>query len=210
MQASVASAAPRRDRESSKSLFENFGRSPGWKSFEKLQANLEVLRDKCKEDRFSAYSKWRSSSVGSRCAWDKSPCRPVRRRGRQQSQLPPVHRKLFVAEAEQPEATVAFMRYDRDGSGFIGKSELAAFFEDVGIVQSTKTGATEEPGPVASARRMGLVDRAFELADEDGDGLLSLAEFSKYHGRFISMLQVIRSSPLLENFKKSSSAAAHE
>jgi hypothetical protein len=71
-----------------------------------------------------------------------------------------VHRKLFVAEAEQPEATVAFMRYDRDGSGFIGKSELAAFFEDVGIVQSTKTGATEEPGPVASARRMGLVDRA--------------------------------------------------
>lgn len=184
------------ERESTRSLFENFGR--GELSFDKIRDSLGSLRLRDREDRLAAVCRIaKGAGLASKAA---------RRRSLPAGAGPPI-----VAEARCPqfsspedkELCKAFARYDRNGDGFLGPGDLPALFADLGL----GLGDACESDP-AAARRQAFIAKAFAEADANGDGRISFEEFAEYHSRLASMLEALRSSSLPENFKRCATTAS--
>lgn len=173
------------ERESTRSLFENFGR--GELSFDKIQDSLGSLRLRDREDRLAAVCRIaKGAGVASKAARRRSlPC------------CSEAHGLHPPTGPEDTELQRAFARYDRDGDGFLSPGDLPALFADLGF--GLGDGCESDP---AATRRQAFVAKAFASADANGDGRVSFEEFAEYHGRFASMLEALRSSSLPDNFKR--------
>ncbi|KAG8450904.1 hypothetical protein GDO86_003248 [Hymenochirus boettgeri] len=68
-----------------------------------------------------------------------------------------------------------FKVYDRDGNGCIDKTELLEIVESIYSLKKVCYQGHEERTPLLSPEE--VVDRIFQLVDENGDGQLSLDEF---------------------------------
>jgi len=106
------------------------------------------------------------------------------------------------SEAQKILHTV-FHWYDRDCNGYISRSEMPAVLEDLGF----KIGDSTDLG---CHHKQAFIDRAFELADKNGDGKISFNEFAEYHGRISSMLEALKRSDLSQKFKRASTKGPGE
>ncbi|KAM4702221.1 guanylyl cyclase-activating protein 2 [Discoglossus pictus] len=68
-----------------------------------------------------------------------------------------------------------FKVYDRDGNGCIDKTELLEIVESIYNLKKVCRQGQDERHPLLSPEE--VVDRIFQLVDENGDGQLSLDEF---------------------------------
>ncbi|XP_075706810.1 guanylyl cyclase-activating protein 2 [Rhinoderma darwinii] len=68
-----------------------------------------------------------------------------------------------------------FKVYDRDGNGCIDKTELLEIVESIYNLKKVCRQGQEDRNPLLSPEE--VVDRIFQLVDENGDGQLSLDEF---------------------------------
>ncbi|KAM9319343.1 guanylyl cyclase-activating protein 2 [Gastrophryne carolinensis] len=68
-----------------------------------------------------------------------------------------------------------FKVYDRDGNGCIDKTELLEIVESIYNLKKVCRQNQDERSPLLSPEE--VVDRIFQLVDENGDGQLSLDEF---------------------------------
>ncbi|XP_071993691.1 guanylyl cyclase-activating protein 2 [Engystomops pustulosus] len=68
-----------------------------------------------------------------------------------------------------------FKVYDRDGNGCIDKTELLEIVESIYNLKKVCRQGQEDRSPLLSPEE--VVDRIFQLVDENGDGQLSLDEF---------------------------------
>ncbi|XP_056416800.1 guanylyl cyclase-activating protein 2 [Hyla sarda] len=68
-----------------------------------------------------------------------------------------------------------FKVYDRDGNGCIDKTELLEIVESIYNLKKVCRQGQEDRIPLLSPEQ--VVDRIFQLVDENGDGQLSLDEF---------------------------------
>ncbi|KAG9468559.1 hypothetical protein GDO78_022483, partial [Eleutherodactylus coqui] len=68
-----------------------------------------------------------------------------------------------------------FKVYDRDGNGCIDKTELLEIVESIYNLKKVCRQGQEDRIPLLSPEE--VVDRIFQLVDENGDGQLSLDEF---------------------------------
>ncbi|XP_053560653.1 guanylyl cyclase-activating protein 2 [Bombina bombina] len=68
-----------------------------------------------------------------------------------------------------------FKVYDRDGNGCIDKTELLEIVESIYNLKKVCRQGQDDRSPLLSPEE--VVDRIFQLVDENGDGQLSLDEF---------------------------------
>ncbi|KFP49286.1 Guanylyl cyclase-activating protein 2, partial [Cathartes aura] len=68
-----------------------------------------------------------------------------------------------------------FKVYDKDGNGCIDKPELLEIVESIYKLKRVCRSEVEERTPLLTPEE--VVDRIFQLVDENGDGQLSLDEF---------------------------------
>jgi len=107
-------------------------------------------------------------------------------------------------DEEHVKLRFTFMRFDKDGKGSLSRTQMPEVFESLDLPLGN---ASSEMEPQA---RQSLINRAFALADTNGDGRLSFKQFSDFYKRMVSMLEVCRTSKLTENFRHSASLVQKE